>query len=93
MDSASQHFAVLCRKAGVKAPGGPYLFRHIFRTVADETHDVPAIDVVMGHADNSMAAHYRETVADERLQAVVDHVRAWLLAGRPTEVASTGGDS
>jgi hypothetical protein len=36
----------------------------------------------MGHADHSMASYYRERISDDRLQAVTDHVRAWLLKGR-----------
>ena len=32
----------------------------------------------MGHVDDSMAATYREGIDDSRLQAVVDHVHAWL---------------
>ena len=30
-------------------------------------------------ADASMAARYRERIDDDRLQAVVDHVRMWAL--------------
>jgi hypothetical protein len=33
----------------------------------------------MGHADASMAAHYRERIEDQRLVDVVNHVRAWLF--------------
>ena len=49
------------------------------RTVADETRDFPAIDLIMGHEDStSMATRYRERIGDERLQAVAEHVRTWL---------------
>lgn len=58
---------------------GPYTMRHVFRTVADEIPDRPAVDRIMGHADGSMAAAYRERIADARLKAVTDHVRAWLF--------------
>lgn len=33
----------------------------------------------MGHVAATMAGNYRESIDDERLLAVVDHVRAWLL--------------
>jgi hypothetical protein len=32
----------------------------------------------MGHADNTMAAEYREGIEDDRLRAVVDQIHAWL---------------
>jgi len=44
---------------------------------------------IMGHVDDSISDHYRETVSDDRLQAVVDHVRAWLFDGK----GRTGGAS
>ena len=58
---------------------GFYALRRVFRTVADETRDFPAIDVIMGHADHTMAGHYRERIDDSRLIAVVEHVRRWLF--------------
>ncbi len=58
---------------------GFYTLRHVFRTVADETLDRPAVDLVMGHHDPSMGGRYREHLADERLRRVADHVHAWLL--------------
>lgn len=32
----------------------------------------------MGHADDSMAAVYRQSVEPERIKAVSDHVYGWL---------------
>jgi len=33
----------------------------------------------MGHDDASMSKHYTEDIENDRLQAVVDHVRQWVL--------------
>jgi integrase len=85
IDTVATTFKRHCGALGLKVPGGFYVLRHVFRTVADEVKDRPAIDLIMGHADHSMASHYREAIADERLQAVVDHVRDWLLAGKPEQ--------
>jgi integrase len=79
-DAVGSAFARLANECRVKVPGRFYTLRHVFRTVADEVKDRPAIDAIMGHADPSMGAVYRETIADDRLVAVTEHVRTWLLA-------------
>jgi integrase len=56
-----------------------YTLRHTFRTVADESKDQPAADFIMGHEVPHMSSVYRETISDERLKAVTDHVHAWLF--------------
>jgi integrase len=58
---------------------GFYTLRHIFRTVADESKDQPAVDFTMGHEIPHMSAVYRETISDARLRAVTDHVHEWLF--------------
>jgi integrase len=58
---------------------GFYTLRHVFRTVADEAKDQPAVDFIMGHEVPHMSAVYRETISDARLLAVTDHVHAWLF--------------
>ena len=48
----------------------------------------------MGHADQSMAAHYREGISDERLQAIADKVRGWLYPTKTKlKIAEEPGDS
>jgi integrase len=55
-----------------------YILRRVFRTVADAARDPVAVDLIMGHADPSMGAVYRERVEDDRLRAVTNKVRDWL---------------
>ena len=55
-----------------------YDLRHTFQTIGDEAKDPLATSHIMGHKDTSMAAHYREKISDERLEAVSNHVRTWL---------------
>ena len=64
--------------AGVTRSGlGFYTLRRTFRTVADELLDQPTADLVMGHAAGDMASVYRQTIGEDRLRAVAEHVREW----------------
>src|SRR5262249_46826625 len=78
----SQETAKLLKKLGINGRKGLgfYTLRHVFRTVADESKDQPAVDFIMGHEVPHMSAVYRETISDARLKAVADHVRTWLFA-------------
>jgi integrase len=80
----SQETAKLLKALGINGRKGLgfYTVRHVFRTVADEVKDQPAADYIMGHEVPHMSAVYRETIGDERLKAVTDHVRAWLFGNQ-----------
>jgi integrase len=78
----TKEIAKLLKLLGISGRSGVgfYTLRHVFRTVADESRDQPAVDHVMGHESTHMSSVYREMIADDRLKAVADHVRAWLFA-------------
>jgi integrase len=82
VDTVAANFARLAEKCELKLPGGFYLLRHTFRTVADGVRDTPAVRLIMGHAEATIDDVYRELIEDERLLAVTEHVRQWLLAGQ-----------
>lgn len=87
IDQVAAHFRRLLEKLKLKADNKNfYGLRHTFRTIADETHDLPAIRLIMGHKDpNIVEASYRETIYDRRIEAVVEHVHQWLWPENTTE--------
>jgi integrase len=83
----SKETAKLLRDLGINGRQGVgfYTLRHTFRTMADEAKDQPAADFIMGHEVPHMSSIFRETISDERLRAVSDHVRAWLFTVQESE--------
>jgi integrase len=69
----------LLDRLGVNGHRNFYALRHTFETIGGDSKDQVAVDHIMGHAREDMASQYREKVSDQRLQAVADHVRAWLF--------------
>ena len=53
--------------------------RHTFRTIADESGDNAAVRRIMGHELPGMDQIYVQKISDERLKAVGQYVREWLL--------------
>jgi integrase len=79
-DLVGNEFSKLIKRLEFHRRGlGFYTLRHVFRTVADDTKDFPAVRSIMGHSDESMDDVYREGIDDARLRAVTDHVRGWLF--------------
>ena len=74
----SKCFTATCRR--VLTDGGMYWLRHTFETIGGGAKDQIAVNAIMGHVDNSMAAVYREEIDPDRLLAVTNHVRSWLFA-------------
>jgi integrase len=66
---------------------GFYSIRHTFQTIGEGARDLSAVQSIMGHAasGSDMSARYRERVDDDRLQAVVNHVREWLFSDTKQE--------
>ncbi len=82
IDCISREFGKLLKTLKIKRDRlNFYAVRHTFRTIADEVSDRGAVDHIMGHSpnQNDMQAVYVESVDDERLKAVCDHVRRWLF--------------
>ena len=89
----SAEFKKLLKAIGIyRSQVGFYALRHTFETIAGQTRDQVAVNACMGHVDDSMAATYREEVGDDRLQAVVNHVRCWLFPAPPTPATESAAD-
>jgi len=75
----SREFRKLLDATGIYRAGlGFYCIRRTFQTVGEEAGET-ATKFIMGHSDDSMSARYRQRISDDRLQAVADHVRAWVF--------------
>jgi integrase len=85
VDGIAPPFRALCKAAGVEQAGrGFYGLRRTLATVADEARDPVALRHMLGHAapSSDMSDVYRQTISDDRLKVVSDHVRKWLFAGK-----------
>ena len=84
IDSVGLQFGKLLKQLKLQRQGRSfYAIRHSFATVAGESRDQVATNSVMGHsggAADDIPGRYRERVSDDRLVAVVKHVRQWLFS-------------
>jgi integrase len=79
-DRVTATMGQLLAKLGLARQGHTfYALRHTFETIGGESRDQVAVDAIMGHSRDDMASVYRERIGDDRLRAVVDHVRRWLF--------------
>lgn len=84
-DAIGQEFSKVLRAIGLKRAGlSFYALRHGFETIAGDTTDQVAVDAIMGHKPKGVAGVYREQISDDRLMAVVEHVRQWLFPPEPS---------
>lgn len=83
----SQEFDDVRKLTSVSDARTFYDFRRTFQTIGENSRDIIAVRSIMGHAPatNDMSAIYRQRIDDERLTAVVNVVRAWLVAGKPAK--------
>ncbi len=80
-DAISKAFRKLLDAEEIYRPGlSFYALRHQFATVGGETLDQVGVNHIMGHADASMSAVYRERISDDRLERIASHIRNWLFA-------------
>lgn len=69
-----------CARVGVERRGrGMYSLRRTMRTVADESGDVTACRLLMGHAEPGMERFYVLDVSRDRVRRACEHVRRWVL--------------
>lgn len=83
-------FTALAKKHDVKHHGF-YGLRHTFRTIADESLDIPACQLVMGHKpsrkDINSTYSRPQNISDERVRRVCEVVRNWLLPPKKAKKA------
>lgn len=80
-DSIAKEFKKLQVKLKLLRAGRTfYGLRHTFATVAGDSCDQVAVNKAMGHVDETISAHYREGIADTRLEKIADFVHQWLFS-------------
>jgi len=78
VNALSDAFAKLLKSLSINHRRSFYRLRHLFESVGGDAKDPIATDAIMGHLVPGVRSQYIEVVSDERLQAVVNVVHAWL---------------
>lgn len=88
-DEIAKQFSKKLKTVGLKRPGlGFYALRHTLVTIGEEIADKPALDRILGHADSTVRATYRERIEDFRLSSITEHVLRWLCAADPSDTVA-----
>jgi integrase len=90
--SIAREFGRLQVKTGIQLPTGTgfYSLRHTCRTIAEGSADETAKRWIIGHKRSRIEDGYIHAAPRDRIKAVCEFVRNWLLAGKP-EAASQSG--
>ncbi len=83
----SKQFSKLLTSLKMRRYGnGFYSLRRMFETIGGGCLDQVAVSFIMGHVADAgdMSAIYRQHIPDERLEAVGDHIHAWLFPPKKT---------
>ncbi|MCL4206589.1 MAG: hypothetical protein KJ000_29245 [Pirellulaceae bacterium] len=76
----SAEFKKILDATGLHKEGrGFYALRHVAETIGGGAKDQVALNLLMGHVDETMSGIYRESVADSRLEAIAEQIRGWLF--------------
>lgn len=74
----ARRYGAVAKQNGFYRPNVTFgALRHTFETIGGGLKDQVVVDRIMGHADHSMAAEYREWIDPQRFTDVTEHVRAW----------------
>jgi integrase len=78
-DEIAKQFSKLLTRCNLKRRGlNFYALRHTVATIGEEVADKPSLSLMLGHADSSMAAEYRERIHTDRHEAICNHIMLWL---------------
>jgi integrase len=91
-DPLSKKMRLLLNELRIGGLRSFYTLRHVFQTIGGATKDRDAVAHIMGHADPSMGAVYREEIGDDRLRAATDFVHDWLF-GKEGALMKKGSDT